>query len=403
MACGIDIIEISRIEDAVKKTKCFLEKVFSAEEIAYYIEKGKNVQHLAGAFAAKEAFAKCLGTGLSGISLPEISVMHNEGGQPYLAYKGEVQSVSLSISHNKTTAVAVVCGEKAMGEFPKLEGIKELLPERKKTANKGNFGKVLVIAGSRGMTGAAVMSAYSALRTGSGLVTLATADSERAIAAGFYPEIMTYGLKSQDGVIDAHSLKDILKLAQGKDAVIFGPGIGRNQDLTEILAELLKGYTGKLLIDADGINALAKRVDMLQDKACDVVITPHLGEMSRLTGIAIDDIQKNRVAIAADFAQKYDVCLVLKGSQTVVAKSGINPYINQTGNPGMATAGTGDVLSGVIGSLLGQGIGTFEAARVGVYLHGLAGDIAEEKLGEYSMTASDVINNLPDAIKLATR
>ena len=247
------------------------------------------------------------------------------------------------------------------------------------------------------------MSAYSALRTGSGLVTLATADSERAIAAGFYPEIMTYGLKSQDGVIDAHSLKDILKLAQGKDAVIFGPGIGRNRDLTEILAELLKGYTGKLLIDADGINALAKRVDMLQDKACDVVITPHLGEMSRLTGIAIDDIQKNRVAIAADFAQKYDVCLVLKGSQTVVAKSGINPYINQTGNPGMATAGTGDVLSGVIGSLLGQGIGTFEAARVGVYLHGLAGDIAEEKLGEYSMTASDVINNLPDAIKLATR
>ena len=277
------------------------------------------------------------------------------------------------------------------------------MPERKKTANKGNFGKVLVIAGSRGMTGAAVMSAYSALRTGSGLVTLATADSERAIAAGFYPEIMTYGLKSQDGVIDAHSLKDILKLAQGKDAVIFGPGIGRNQDLTEILAELLKGYTGKLLIDADGINALAKRVDMLQDKACDVVITPHPGEMSRLTGIAIDDIQKNRVAIAADFAQKYDVCLVLKGSQTVVAQSGINPYINQTGNPGMATAGTGDVLSGVIGSLLGQGIGTFEAARVGVYIHGLAGDIAEEKLGEYSMTASDVINNLPDAIKLATR
>ena len=142
MACGIDIIEISRIEDAVKKTKGFLEKAFSAEEIAYYIEKGKNVQHLAGAFAAKEAFAKCLGTGLSGISLPEISVMHNEGGQPYLAYKGEVQSVSLSISHNKTTAVAVVCSEKAMGEFPKLEGIKELLPERKKTANKGNFGKV---------------------------------------------------------------------------------------------------------------------------------------------------------------------------------------------------------------------------------------------------------------------
>ena len=403
MACGIDIIEISRIENAIKKTPGFLEKVFSAEEIAYYIENGKNAQHLAGAFAAKEAFAKYLGTGLSGISLPKVSVKHSSNGQPYLAYKGEPQSVSLSISHNKTTAVAVVCGDKALEEFPKLEGIKELLPKRKKSANKGDFGKVLVIAGSRGMTGAAVMSAYSALRTGSGLVTLATADSERAIAAGFYPEIMTYGLKSQDGIICADSLKDILKLAKDKDAVIFGPGIGKNRDLTEILAELLKNYKGKLLIDADGINALAKRVDMLRDKMCQVVITPHPGEMSRLTGLAIDEIQKNRIAIATDFAEKYDICLVLKGSETVVAKGGVDPYINQTGNPGMATAGTGDVLSGVVGSLLGQGLDGFDAARVGVYLHGLAGDIAAEKLGEYSMTASDVMNNLPDTVKLATK
>ncbi len=403
MACGVDIIEISRIEDALKKTPGFLEKVFSPGEIAYHIEHGKKTEHLAGAFAAKEAYGKYLGAGLSGLNLPEISVMHKTGGQPYLTYNGEALAVSLSISHNKTTAAAVVCGEGDLGKYPKLDGIKELLPSRQKTANKGDFGRTLVIAGSRGMTGAAVMSAYSALRMGSGLVTLATADSERVIAAGFYPEIMTVGLSSENGVISSGALKDILKLIRDKDSVIFGPGIGKSRELTDILAEILRNYQGKLLIDADGLNALAKRVDILKEKTCEVVLTPHPGEMSRLTGMIVEEIQRNRKAVAMEFAKKYDVCLVLKGFETVVAKYGRDAYINQTGNPGMATAGTGDVLSGVIGSLLGQGQDLFDAARLGVYLHGLAGDIAKEKLGEYSMTATDVMNNLHCAIKEALK
>ncbi len=400
MACGIDIIEISRIEDAVKKTEGFLEKVFSPEEIAYYIEKGKKVQHLAGFFAAKEAFSKCKGTGLSGFKLTDVSVMHNSKGQPYLCFRGVEQNVSLSISHNKTTAVAVVCADSVICGCPQRLEAKALLPKRDKNANKGDFGKVLVVAGSRGMTGAAVMSAYSALRMGSGLVTLATADSERAIAAGFYPEIMTYGLKSEEGIISEGALKDILKLSRKADVVIFGPGMGKSRALTDVLGELLKNYTGKMLIDADGLNALAKRVDILREKACQVVLTPHLGEMHRLTGIAIEEIQKNRQTTAKSFAEKYDVCLVLKGAETVVAQSGKAVYVNNTGNAGMATAGTGDVLSGVVGSLMGQGLDIFDAAKLGVYLHGLAGDIAKEKLGEYSMCATDVMNNLPDAVKI---
>ncbi len=403
MACGIDIIEISRIEDALNKNHRFLEKVFSPYEIAYYIENGKKAEHLAGAYAAKEAFAKYTGKGISRLDLPEISVMHNGAGKPYLTYKGEAQAVSLSISHNKTTAVAVVCGEDFAVDYPRFDGIKGLLPKRNQTANKGNFGRVLVIAGSKGMAGAAAMCAYSALRMGSGLVTLATADSERSVAAGFYPEVMTCGLKSKEGVISTEALKDILKLSSSADALVFGPGLGKSRELSDILAELLKNYTGKLLIDADGLNALSNRVDMLKEKSCQVVLTPHPGEMSRLTGLSIDEIQQNRQRIAADFAKKYDVCLVLKGFETVVAGPDGEVYTNQTGNPGLATAGTGDVLSGICGSLLGQDLDVFNSARLGVYLHGLAGDIAKEKLGEYSMTATDVICNLPNAIKEALK
>ncbi len=399
-SCGIDIIEISRIENAVKKNPDFLEKVFSLEEIEYFNKKNGSFQSLAGFFAAKEAFAKYMGTGISGFRLNEVSVGHKKSGEPYLSFKGEPQEVGLSISHNKTTAVAVVCRSDGSAlRFPLKEEMRKLLPKRDKDSNKGDFGKILVIAGSRGMTGAAVLAAYSALRTGSGLVTLATADSEREIAAGFYPEIMTYGLKSEEGNISASALKDILRLTRDKDAVVFGPGLGRSRELTVILEELTKSYTGKLLVDADGLNALAKRLEMLAEKSCRVVLTPHPGEMSRLIGLSVAEIQKNRKAIAQDFAEKYDVCLVLKGYETVVAEGGKEAYINKTGNPGLATAGTGDVLSGVVTSLMGQGLDCFDAARLGVYIHGLAGDLAKECNGEQGMVASDVMNKIPETIK----
>ncbi len=398
--CGIDIIEISRIDTAIKKTKGFLEKVFSEDEIAYYIQNGKKVQSLAGFFAAKEAYSKFLGTGLKGFKLNELSVKHKNSGQPYLTLKGKTQDITLSISHNDTTAVAVVYGSNRDYEYPCFDDAKLLIPKRKSFANKGDFGKVLVIAGSKGMVGAAVMSAYSALRTGSGIVTLATVECERQVASGFYPEIMTYGLKCENGVISVKCLKEILTICHKYDSIVFGPGLGKGPDTALILAELLKVYTGKLLIDADGLNALAKNVDMLKEKSCSVVLTPHPGEMGRLLGLAAENIQKNRRTLAEDFVRDYDVCLVLKGSGTIVCQKGKDTYINQTGNPGLAKAGTGDVLSGIIGSLLGQGLDVYDGARLGAYLHGLAGDIAKERFGEYSMLATDVIDNLPKAIGL---
>lgn len=396
--CGIDIIEIDRIKKAVNNTPNFLKKVYSEPEIQYFVENGERFEILAGFFAAKEAFLKYRKTGISGTALTSVSVMHDKGGAPFVELDGVRQRVSLSISHGKTCAVAVVCGEGDMTADIQ-HNLKELLPKRQSDANKGNFGKVAVIAGSKGMTGAAVLSAYSALRTGSGIVILATAESERAIAASFRPEIMTKGLACKDGLISREAGTAIVELAKNCNAVVFGPGIGQSNEIFDVLELILREYTGMLLIDADGLNVLSKNPEILKKKSCQVVLTPHPGEMARLCGVDIPSVQNDRQGTALRFAKEYGVCLVLKGEGTVVAGADGDVYVNTTGNPGMATAGSGDVLSGVIASLLGQGLSCFGAARLGVYIHGLAGDIAKEEKGTYGLVAGDIIETIPYAIK----
>lgn len=396
--CGVDIVELSRIDSAIKKNSDFLKRVFSAAELEYYNKKSNGVESLAGFFAAKEAFAKYLGTGVSGFNFSDVSVEHSKDGAPFIVFKGERQDVSLSISHDKTTAVAVVCGEKCEKDIPLKDEMKKLLPKRPEDSNKGDFGKVLVVAGSKGMTGAAVLSAYSALRSGAGLVTLATAESERQIVASFYPEIMTAGLSSKDGIICTDALKDIFRLSAEKDVIVFGPGLGKSSDIGLILSEILKNYTGILIIDADGLNALSKNVDILREKACEVILTPHPGEMSRLCKLTTKEIQQKRAAVADDFAAKYDVCVALKGSKTVVSSKSEVSFVNPTGNSGLATAGTGDVLAGVIAAFAAQGLKPFDAAKLGVYIHGAAGDVAKESRGTHGMIASDVAESIPQAI-----
>lgn len=402
--CGTDIVEIDRIEKAVKTTPGFLEKVFSGAELEYFREFGERFEILAGFFAAKEAFSKFLKTGVRGFELRDVSVKHENGGAPYIEFFGERQNVSLSISHNKTCAVAIVCGAaKSLYCDELAQKMGGLLKPRRSDANKGDFGRITVIAGSRGMTGAAVLSAYSALRTGSGLVTLATAESEAAVAASYYAEIMTRGLAAENGIISDKAILRILELTKNANAVVFGPGLGQSDGIVQILESLLCGYTGKLLIDADGLNALKRNVEVLKKKTCEVILTPHPGEMSRLCGVSIPDIQNNRRGYAENFAKEYGVCLVLKGEKTVVAMTGEETFVNPTGNPGMATAGTGDVLSGVIASLWGQGLKTFDAAALGVYIHGLAGDIAKEDKGSFGLVSGDVAEMLPYAIKRIVR
>jgi NAD(P)H-hydrate epimerase len=313
-------------------------------------------------------------------------------------YKGKKAQVSLSISHNKTVATAMVCGDDIEIEIPFKDEMQKLIPMRKTDAHKGDFGRVLVIAGSLGMVGAGVLSAYGALRTGCGLVTLATPTSILQTAAGFYPEIMTKGLAERDGHISVEAIPEIISLAKISDAVVFGPGVGRDEEIFVILQELLREYCGTLIIDADGLFAIARNVDILKDATCRVIITPHEGEMSRLCGIDTLKIRESRTEIAQKFADTYGACTVLKGSGTVVCKKGEGIYINPTGNPGMATAGSGDVLSGVIASLAAQGMSDFCSAKLGVYIHGLAGDFAEAKKGSHGLIASDIAENIPKAI-----
>lgn len=395
--CGVDIIEIERIKKAVENTPRFVEKVFSSAEMEYFIKSGERPETLAGFYAAKEAFVKYKKTGIRGLELSEISVEHDSLGAPFVLFRGERQKVSLSISHNKTSAVAVVCGESEGGWVRNAE-MKALIPKRSIEAHKGNCGRLFVVAGSRGMTGAAYLAARGALRSGIGLVTIGTPESERHIIACMLPEAMTASLKDSNGVITEASIKTILEYANKADSVVFGPGLGQNGDMHSILKTLLSEYKGKLVIDADGLNALSKNCDILGGKACEVVITPHPGEMSRLTRLSTEEVQQNRVVVAAAFAKKYGITVLLKGNETVIADGSGKVKINPTGNPGMATGGTGDVLSGVVGAFLGQGLKTFDAAVLGAYIHGKAGDMAAEKFGIYGLVAGDVADYTAFAI-----
>ncbi|OHB75988.1 MAG: NAD(P)H-hydrate dehydratase [Planctomycetes bacterium RBG_16_55_9] len=278
-----------------------------------------------------------------------------------------------------------------VGSIPKLK-------PRAVEAHKGDFGKVLIIAGSVGMSGAAALAGRAALRAGAGLVRVATPKSILPIIASIEPSFTTIALP-EDGLgrISAKAINIILDAAGENDAVAFGPGIGVSGALQSILKALLAQPQLRLLIDADGLNNLARRKDWPAKRKAQLILTPHPGEMKRLwSGLFRQEPPPSRQEQAMMFAQRSTSIVVLKGAGTVVT-DGDRVYINQTGNPGMATGGTGDVLTGVVTALMGQGLSDFDAAVLGVYIHGLAGDIAAERLGQVSLMATDVIDSLSDA------
>ena len=265
------------------------------------------------------------------------------------------------------------------------------LPDRPSDGHKGTFGRLLVVAGSRGMSGAACLAGAAGLRGGAGLVYVAVPDGILSIVAGFEPSYLTVPLTDDDaGRIDGGALETIFEAAAGKDAVAIGPGLGQSAGLRLIVTELYRILDVPLVVDADALNLLAKSVDRLGDHAGPRIMTPHVGEFARLTGASIDEILTNREAIAASFAVDHQLTLVLKGPATIVT-DGQRVAVNKSGNSGLATGGTGDVLTGIIGSLLAQGMGAFDAARLGVHLHGTAGDCAAAVLGERALIASDLL------------
>ncbi len=279
-----------------------------------------------------------------------------------------------------------------------------VIPVRRKNAYKGDYGHVFVIAGSRGKTGAAVMTAKSCLRSGAGLVTVGVPSSLIDAFQARVTEEMTLPLPDDGtGMLSPEALDVILDFITRKiDVIAIGPGIGVSEATREIITGLVLRSPVPLVIDADGLNSLQGRVQDLADAKSPLVLTPHPGEMRRLLGqedLKVTDIERDRIGISLQFAAETGTHLVLKGVPTVTATPEGRAFLNTSGNPGMASAGSGDVLTGVIASLLGQGFSPEQSAILGVYLHGLAGDFAAADKGEASLIASDIIDHLPPAIR----
>ncbi len=275
--------------------------------------------------------------------------------------------------------------------------IKRIMPIRKPNAHKGDCGRVFIVAGSPGLTGAAALAAQGALRSGAGLVTLGIARSLHDLMEVKLTEVMTRPLPDIDGTIDTNAVDPIIEFAKKCDVLAIGPGLGSRQHTQHAVREIIHCAECPLVIDADGLNSLAGHVDVLNQLQALAVLTPHPGEMARLTGIAIAEIERDRLAVARQAAKCWEQIVVLKGCPTVIAFPDGEIFFNTTGNCGMATGGTGDILTGMIAGLIAQGMSSHDAAIAGVYLHGAAGDIIS-KDGLSGRIASDLLTVIPNAI-----
>ena len=286
--------------------------------------------------------------------------------------------------------------------------IAPLIGPRPGDSNKGMYGHVLVVGGSLGKAGAAAMAGFSALRAGAGLVTVATPRSVLSTVAGFHPELMTEPLgEAESGSISTQALGAFWHAAENKTVLAIGPGISRHPETAEfvrtvIQKTVIQNSTTPIVLDADGLNAFEGKADLLNVNGSGrtLVLTPHPGEMARLTGMSIAAIQRDRINTARTFAKEHELILVLKGDRTIVANPSGEAWVNTTGNPGMATGGTGDILTGIVAGMLAQNPKrAFEAVLAAVYLHGLAGDLARENMGEHSLVATDLLKTLPEAFR----
>ena len=247
------------------------------------------------------------------------------------------------------------------------------------------------------------MCSKSAMRSGSGLVTLGIPEGiNNAVIKVKLPEVMTLPLpETKKGNISTKAYKNIMDFTKKADIIVIGPGLGQEEPTQKLVQKLINKINKPLILDADGLNAISGHLRSIVNKKCAIIMTPHPGEMARLCGKKIEEIQERRQEAARKFAVRYKVTLVLKGHKTIVADFKNKLYINKTGNPGMSTAGSGDVLTGIIASFLGQGLDAFNAAKAAVYIHGLAGDLAAAEKNQLSLIASDIIDKLPEAIKMS--
>lgn len=324
------------------------------------------------------------------LGLPKPGLYIGEGAK----FAGEVVVADIGIPPK------VIESKKLSISLIDKKNVSDLIPKRYLDTHKGDYGKVLILAGSIGLTGAAALCSQAVLRSGAGLATVGIPATLNSIMECKLTEVMTLPLTDKGrGCLDSTCIEEIEKVLNRFNVVAVGPGLGRNSEITKIVSWLIEHSPIPLVIDADGINSLSENIDVLKRAKSQIVLTPHLGEMSRITGLSIETISKDRLNIVKQYAEKWNCTIVLKDWRTVIATPDGEIMINTTGNPGMATGGTGDVLTGIIASFIGQGLKANEASMAGVYIHGLAGNIASAEKGQVGMIAGDLLESIPYAIK----
>lgn len=321
--------------------------------------------------------------------LPKVGMVQ----YPAKAFLGELTVADISIPY-------ALADNMETCELTEGETVLQILPPRPEDAHKGTFGKVLILAGSSNMPGAAALSAQAAYRTGTGLVRMAVPQDIISVLAARVPEAVYAPMDSRCGHMFCEDNNGLRKLMEASDAVLAGPGLSCCEDTYELILQVIQDCRKPLVLDADALNVIARYdTEVLSRLKCEAIITPHPAEMARLLGTSIECVQSDRIGTAKSFAEEYGLTVVLKGAGTVIAGPDGRVSINPTGNSGMATAGSGDVLAGMIVSLLGQSVPPYEAAVAVAYLHGLAGDLAAGEKGAASMTASDISDRIGAAIQ----
>lgn len=324
------------------------------------------------------------------MGLPKLGLFLDPG----VDYSGRVTVADIGLPSD------LVANAESVADLIEPEWVRMLLPRRPRSAHKGDFGRVLIIAGSVGMTGAACLCAEAALRAGAGLVVVGCPASLNDVLEAKLTEAMTLPLpETYERSLDTRALAPILEQAESASVLAIGPGLSRQPETVVLVRRLVTRVPRPMVIDADGLNAVAGAAGLLEGEHAPTVLTPHPGEMGRLMGVSATKVQARRAHFADAAANRFHSVIILKGACSLVAGPGRRLAVNPTGNPGLASGGTGDVLTGLVAGLLGQGLLPFEAAAAATYLHGLAGDIAARRLGEASVVAGDVVAALPQAMR----
>jgi len=404
---GVDVAAIPRIAEAEKRFgNRFLHKFLTDREIDYC---GGSPERWAGRWAAKEAIGKAMPSGVSRPRMRDVEILPSGDGRPHVRVAPATtltgRDIDVSIAHDGHFAVAVavipdlissspLAGEGRGGGHVLPDGFR--LPDRPRDGHKGTFGTVVVLAGSQGYTGAAYLASMGAARSGAGIVRLLVAQSIYPILAEKCTEVVVGPVPEiSPGVVGHASLSGILRGFAGADAGVIGPGLGQDASTRRLIEDLVPRVAAPLALDADALNLLAEHRTILPRLSPQIVLTPHPAEFARLSGLETSAVQQDRRGIASRFAKAWNKVVVLKGAGTVIAAPDGRVTLNPIATPALASGGTGDVLAGLIGGLMGQKLPPFEAAVTGVHLHSLAGMDLEASLGQAGVLASDLLPQLP--------